>query len=149
MISSLFPPAPLAILQANHGQDYIWRQSARLHIMEEKAEPNHLLWWFTEILPSSIFLFNNFYGWVASSELVSGHENTFSQDCWLFWLKYLSFLLTLSSRIDGFWPANRQTWVWQQWSAHADTSSVAGTALLSGHHQAEWDMVTNFKGLTV
>ena len=43
-----------------------------------------------------LFPFKNCHGWAESSELVSGHESTFSSDCWLFWLKHLSFLLTLA-----------------------------------------------------
>ena len=42
------------------------------------------------------FPFKNRYGWAESLELVSEHDSTFSPDCWLFWIKRLSFLLTLA-----------------------------------------------------
>ena len=58
----------------------------------------------------SMFPFKNCHGWAESLVLVSGHESTISPDCWLFWLKHLSFLLTLASRIIGIGVVS--SWIW-------------------------------------
>ena len=80
--------------------------------MEKDAKPNLLPQWFPEILP--FFLFKNFHGWAESLEVVLGHESTFSPDCQLFWLKHLSCLLTLASRLLAF----------ERWAAEAELGST-------------------------
>ena len=53
--SSLPPTASLAIPQVDHEGKITSEESATLHSMENDAEPNILLQWFTEILSPTPF----------------------------------------------------------------------------------------------
>ena len=115
------PTTPLAILNADHlgmitSEERDKTEPVNPYVMENNADPKLLPGWFIELLhPHLIFPFKNCHSWAKPLELVLGHhESIFSPDSWLFWVKHLFFLLTLSSWIIGFWTLSSQTWVqWQ------------------------------------
>ena len=112
MTSSLPPKAPLSILQADHtsmktSEERV-SQPARNGEQCRTQPPASKIHWDS----STIFPFKNCHALAESLELASGHESAFFSYCWFFWLKHLSFLLTLASLINGFWVAGSQTWVW-------------------------------------
>ena len=91
--------SPQAILQADHpgktSEDRV-SQSVLNREGDRTQPPASVIPW--DSLPTPhlpFFSFKNCHGWAESLELVSGHESTFSPDCWLFRLKWLSFLLHL------------------------------------------------------
>lgn len=103
MTSSLFPIAPLAILQADltdeikyEGSQTVCTQWTRMHT-QPPASMSHC-----DSPQSPLFSFRNCLIWAESWELVSAHESTFSPDCWLCWFKHLSFLLTFTSQLLAF-----------------------------------------------
>ena len=82
-----------------------WITQARYHLKSQPAcscggprwthPPASLTHW--DSVPPSIFPLKTYHDCTKSLEFISGHESTFSPDCWLFWLKHLSFLFTLAS----------------------------------------------------
>ena len=99
----------------NHSFDYrkLCQQSDVSTSLYTK-EPKTLPQWITELLPFHHFFFSfeDCHGWAESLELISGNEFTISPSCRLFWLKHLSFLLTLAPWIIGFWVASGQIRIW-------------------------------------
>ena len=89
--------SPQAILQADHpgktSEDRV-SQSVLNREGDRTQPPASVIPW--DSLPTPhlpFFSFKNCHGWAESLELVSGHESIFCPDCWLYWLKHLSFLL--------------------------------------------------------
>ena len=103
MTSSLSPIAPLAILQADltdkityEGNQMVCTQWTRMYTQP----PVSMSHW--DPPQSPLFSFRNCLIWAESWELVSAHKSIFSPDCWLCWLKQLSFLLTSTSQLLAF-----------------------------------------------
>lgn len=140
MTSSLSPVAPLGILQADltdkithEGSQTVCTQCTRMYT-QPLASMSH---WDSPQSP--LFSFRNCLIWAESWELFLARKSTFSPDCWLCWLKQLSFLLTLISRLLAFELHAGEPEVgntdWKQMSSGAQAAKFPGQAWI---HQPSW-----------
>lgn len=108
MTISLPPTAPFAIGQVGHVGKVTSEVSAGPHVWRLMQSPTSCLDNSLRCVPISSF--KNCPGWAESS---SGSQDTSPPP---FWLKSLSFLLTLASPVIGFWVIS--SWNWARWHSN-------------------------------